>query len=77
MSRAAVEGYTGDGEPPCIVMTLRAVSNETTPPDLSLPVTLRGLDHFQSSMIILERKGELPLTGYEFNPKVEQSEATG
>ena len=40
MSRAAVEGYTGEGEPPCIVMTLRAVSDETTPPDLSLPITL-------------------------------------
>ena len=72
-----MERYTGEGEPPCIVMILRADPDETTPPDLSLPVTLHGLDHFQSSMIILERKGELPLTGYEFNPEVEQSEATG
>ena len=42
MSRAAVEGYTGEGEPPCIVMTLRAVSDETTLPDLTLPVTIIG-----------------------------------
>ena len=38
-----MEGYTGEGEPPCIVMTLRTVSDETTPPDLSLPVTLSGV----------------------------------
>ena len=43
MSRAAVEGFTGEGEPPCIVMTLRAVSDETTPTDLTLPVTLTGV----------------------------------
>ena len=72
-----MERYTGEGEPPCIVMTLRAVSDETKPPNLSLPVTLTGLDHFQPSAITLERKGELPLTVYEFTTKVEQSEATG
>ena len=72
-----MEGYTGDGEPPCIMMTLRAVSDETTPPDLSLPVTLRGLDHSQSSTIILERKGEMPVSGYQFTSKVKQLEATG
>ena len=38
-----MEGYTGEGEPPCIVMTLRAVSDETTLPDLFLPVTLNGV----------------------------------
>ena len=38
-----MEGYTGEGEPPYIVMTLRAVSDETTPPDLFLPVTLTGV----------------------------------
>ena len=27
MSIAAVEGYTGEGEPPCIVMTLSADDN--------------------------------------------------
>ena len=43
VSRAAVEGYTGEGEPPCIVMTLRADSGKTIPPDLSLLVTLTGV----------------------------------
>ena len=38
-----MEGYTGEDEPPCIVMTLRALSDETTPLDLSLPVTLTGV----------------------------------
>ena len=71
-----MEGYTGEGEPPCIVMTLSADSDETTPPDLSLTVTFTGLDHSQSSTITLERKGELPLSGYGFST-VEQSEATG
>ena len=72
-----MEGYTGEGEPPCIVMTLRADSDETTPPDLSRPVTLFGLQHSQSSTITLERKGEVPVSRYQFTPKVEQPEATG
>ena len=72
-----MEGYTGEGEPPCIVMTLRAVSDETTPPVLSLPVTLFGLEQSHLSTITLERKGELPVSGYEFTTKVEQSDATG
>ena len=38
-----MEGYTGEGEPPCIVMTLNANSDETTPPNLSVPVTLTGV----------------------------------
>ena len=38
-----MEGYTGKGEPPCIVMVFRAVSDKATPPDLSLPVTLTGV----------------------------------
>ena len=71
VSRAAVEEYTGEGELPSIVMILRAVSDKTTPPDLSLPVTLTGVDH---SSILLERKGELPLAGYEFTS---QGETTG
>ena len=71
-----MEGYTGVGEPPCIVMTLKAVSDESLPPDLSLPVTLFGLEHFRSSTIILERKGELPVSGYGFTTKVEQNEAS-
>ena len=38
-----MEGYTGEDEPPCIVMTFKDNSDKTTPPDLSLPVTLTGV----------------------------------
>ena len=52
-----MEGYTGEGEPPCIVMTLRAVPDETTPPDLSLPVTLTGVRE-QSEELQIHRQAE-------------------
>ena len=52
-----VEGYTGEGEPPCIVMSLRAVSDETTPPDLTLPVTLTGVRE-PNNTIVIERTAE-------------------
>ena len=39
-------------------MTMRAVSDETTPPDLSLPVTLTGVKLFQP--LKLERKADIP-----------------
>ena len=42
MSRAAVEGYTGEGEPPCIVMTLIA-TNKTVSIDANFTVTLNGV----------------------------------
>ena len=42
MSRAAVEGYTGEGQPPCIVMTLRA-TNKTVSVDANFTVTLDGV----------------------------------
>ena len=42
VSRAAVEGYNGEGEPPCIVMTLRA-TNKTVSIDDNFTVTLDGL----------------------------------
>ena len=57
VSRAAVEGYTGEGEPPCIVMTLRADSDKTTPPDLSLLVTLTGVRE-QSKALKIHRPAE-------------------
>ena len=41
MSSAAVEGYTGEGEPPCIVMTLKAA--ETVSIDANFTVTLDGV----------------------------------
>ena len=54
MSKDSITKYTGEGEPPCIVMTLRAVADETTPPDLSLPVTLTGV----KEPILIERLAE-------------------
>lgn len=42
MSRRDIIGYTGVGTPPFFKMTLRAVSSETTPPDLQFTVTLDG-----------------------------------
>ena len=64
VSRAAVEGYTGEGKPPCIVMTLRAVSDETVPPNLSLLVTLTGVRK-QSKELQIYRpaEGNITLTG--------------
>ena len=43
VSRAAVEGYTGEGEPSCIVMTLTATNNKTAPIDANFTVTLDGV----------------------------------
>ena len=57
MSRAAVEGYTGEGKPPCIEMVFKAESGETTPPDLSLPVTLTGVRK-QSKELQIHRPAE-------------------
>ena len=50
-----MEGYTGEDEPPCIVMTLN--SDKTTPPDLSLPVTLTGVRK-QSKKLQIHRQAE-------------------
>ena len=57
VSRAAVEGYNGMGDPPCLVMKLRADSSKTTPPKLSLPVTLTGVRE-QNCALIIERLTE-------------------
>ena len=37
-----MEGYTGEGEPPCVVMTLRA-ANKTVTIDANFTVTLDGV----------------------------------
>ena len=55
VSRNDVEQYTGKGEPPYCEMTLRAAS-DSTPPDLTLPVTLTGVK--QPTTIILEREAQ-------------------
>ena len=54
-----MERYTGEGEPPCIVMTLSsAVPDETTPPNkLTLPVTLTGVRE-PNNIIVIERTAE-------------------
>ena len=50
VSRATVERYTGEGEPPCIVMTLRA--NETVSHNARFTVTLIGAQPLNTSVAI-------------------------
>ena len=50
VSRAAVEGYTGEDEPPCIVMTLKTI--DTSPPDLFLPIILTGVRKPSNTLLI-------------------------
>ena len=45
-----MEGYTGEGEPPCIVMTLK--TDDTSPPDLSLPIILTGVREPNNTLLI-------------------------
>ena len=52
-----MEGYTGEGEPPCIVMTLKPISDKTKPSDLTLPVTLTGVRE-PNNIIVIERTAE-------------------
>ena len=74
-----MEGYTGQGEPPCIVMTLSRdeVSDKATLPTLCLPVALIGLEQSLPSTITLEIKEELSVDRYGFNSTVDQLEAPG
>ena len=58
MTTAAVEQYTGEGEPPYCEMTLRAADG-STPPDLTLPVILTGVK--QPTTITLGREAKLSL----------------
>ena len=50
VSRAAVEGYTCEGEPPCIVMTFK--TDDMSPPDLSLPIILAGVQEPTKTLLI-------------------------
>ena len=52
--------YTGMGKPPYCEMTLRAADG-STPPDLTLPVTLTGVK--QPTTIILEREATADMFG--------------
>ena len=45
-----MEGYTGEGEPPCIVMSLRA--NETVSHNVRFTVTLIGAQPLNTSVLI-------------------------
>ena len=53
-----MEGYTGEGEPPCIVMTLKPNSDETKPPNLTLPVTLTGVREPNNIVIEITSEGK-------------------
>ena len=60
VSRKDVEQYTrtGVGKPPYYEMTLRAdLPDGSTPPDLTLPVTLTGVK--QPTTILLEREAKM------------------
>ena len=52
-----MEGYTGEGEPPCTAMVFKAESGKATPPDFSLPVTLTGVKK-QSEELQIHRPAE-------------------
>ena len=60
MKRADIEAYTGVGKPPHCEMTLRT-ADRSTPPDLTLPVTLNGVK--QPTTITLERVGTADIFG--------------
>ena len=75
MTTAAVEQYIALGKPPYCEMTFRAaMSDGSTPPDLTLPVTLTGVK--RPTTITLERVAETtdhgvvcpPITPLDISP---------
>ena len=52
VTTAAVEQYTGEGEPPYCEMTLRATDIAKTDDSLQLPVTLIGVRGVSSKFVI-------------------------
>ena len=54
MTTAAVEQYTGEGEPPYFEMTLRATDNAKNDDPLQLPVTLIGV-RIDYSIFVIRR----------------------
>ena len=66
MSRAAVEGYTGEGEPQCIVMTLTA-TNKTVSVDANFTVTLNGVQ--PSNTITIARSPDA--TNFQMEPSTD------
>lgn len=59
VKRKVIVGYTGEGKPPCIVMTLEAVSSGITPPNLNFNVTLEGIGK-TNNQFELKRTAENP-----------------
>ena len=57
MTTAAVEQYTGEGEPPYCEMTLRATDSDKN--DLIIPVTLIGVRQ-PNNIFNIERAPEAP-----------------
>lgn len=43
VKRKDIDQYTGEDNPPCIVMTLEPVSSGITPPNLNFTVILTGI----------------------------------
>ena len=56
MTTAAVEQYTGEGEPPHIEMMITAASEKTTPPDLTVEAKLKGVP--KPNKIKFEKKAQ-------------------
>ena len=44
VNKRDVRNYTGDGEPPFCMITIKLISDETPPPDLECTVILMGVD---------------------------------
>ena len=59
VNRAAVEGYTGEGDPPCIVMTLKADSTTENRVNPDLTIMLIGME--QPNTITIKREFEQQL----------------
>ena len=55
MTTAAVEQYTGEGEPPYCEMTLRATDSDKSDDPLQLPVTLIGVREQSHNTFYVER----------------------
>ena len=64
-----MEGYTGEGEPPCVVMALRADSDMVRPSDLSLTVTLNGVSG-PNKIQIEQSAGESVLLSLKYSFKL-------
>ena len=60
MTTAAVEQYTGEGEPPYCEMTLRATDSDKNDLIILQPVTLIGVRQPNNTFVNIERALEAP-----------------